>query len=411
MSHCTRMVNIKQNTQIPFRVWMAWIVIVLFYAYQYILRVIPNVLLPYMQETFAVDSVVFGQFSGVYYTGYALAHLPLGFLVSRYGLKKILPWCVALSALGLWPVIYADTWTARLAGRVITGVGSSFSPIAAFYLLSNFYPKEKFTKFFSILLSIGLLAAIYGGAPLAHLINVFGCKTVINILMIVGVTFAGVTLLILPHEEKNLEVGKSVVGKIVTNPKILLIGLASGLMIGTLEGFPDAWGVTFLNSKYGLNTVDAAKLTSLIFVGMFVGCPLCSWLASRKHQYFQTISAVGAIMVFCFSMLLLAKDLPYPLLSTLFIITGVCCGFQVPALYTGSIFVKQRRASSMGSTVVNMIMMSFGHIIHTIVGFSINCLGGLESLSALNKGLWIIPLAGTFGFLIFYYLYKTTKVS
>ena len=405
------MVRDKQSLVIPFRVWMAWIVVVLFYAYQYVLRVIPNVLLPYMQETFNVDGTVFGQFSGVYYTGYALAHLPLGFLVSRYGLKKILPWTVAISALGLWPIIYADTWTARLAGRVLTGIGSSFSPIAGFYILGNFFPKEKFTKLFSIQMSIGLLAAIYAGAPLAHLMDVFGCKTVIDILMIIGVAFAAFAFMILPQEEKNLEVGTSTVGKILTNPKILLIGLASGLMVGTLEGFPDAWGVKFLSSKYGLDTVDAAQLTSLIFLGMFAGGPLCSWMASYKNRYFETVAGVGFVMALCFSFMLLSSNLPYILLGIVFIITGICCGFQVPALYAGSTFVAQKRAASMGATVVNMIMMSFGHIIHTIVGISIDNLGGLDSLEALSKGLSIIPVACVFGFSIFYLLAKTTKVT
>ena len=46
-------------------VWMVWIVASIFYAYQYILRVMPNIMLTDIMQQFHIDSATFGQFSGV----------------------------------------------------------------------------------------------------------------------------------------------------------------------------------------------------------------------------------------------------------------------------------------------------------------------------------------------------------
>ena len=58
--------------------WGVWIIASVFYAYQYILRVMPNIMLSDIMQQFGISAATFGQFSGVYYIGYSLMHLPIG---------------------------------------------------------------------------------------------------------------------------------------------------------------------------------------------------------------------------------------------------------------------------------------------------------------------------------------------
>ena len=96
-----------------FSQWVTWFLVSFFYAYQYVLRVIPRVLMPDILEKFQIDVAIFGQFSGFYYLGYIIMHIPLGILLDRVGPKFILPCCIALITLGLLPLIYMDTWIYR----------------------------------------------------------------------------------------------------------------------------------------------------------------------------------------------------------------------------------------------------------------------------------------------------------
>ncbi len=89
--------------------WAMWSIVSLFYAYQYILRVMPNIMMDDIIHQFNIDTRTFGQFSGVYYLGYSLMHLPLGIMLDRYGPKKILPICLLMTVVGLLPLLIQ--WT------------------------------------------------------------------------------------------------------------------------------------------------------------------------------------------------------------------------------------------------------------------------------------------------------------
>ena len=51
-------------------------------------------------EQFGVGAATFGQFSGVYYIGYSLMHLPVGIMLDRYGPRKIMTACILLTVAG-----------------------------------------------------------------------------------------------------------------------------------------------------------------------------------------------------------------------------------------------------------------------------------------------------------------------
>src|SRR5205085_4252833 len=105
--------------------WTIWIIASIFYAYQYILRVMPNIMLDDIMQQFHIDAATFGQFSGIYYIGYSLMHLPIGIMLDRFGPRKVMTGCILLAVAGLLPLIFADHWLFPIAGRLLIGMGSS----------------------------------------------------------------------------------------------------------------------------------------------------------------------------------------------------------------------------------------------------------------------------------------------
>ena len=66
--------------------WTVWLVASFFYAYQYILRVLPDIMLTDIIDQFGISAATFGQFSGVYYIGYYNIIYPrLGFCSTVLG--------------------------------------------------------------------------------------------------------------------------------------------------------------------------------------------------------------------------------------------------------------------------------------------------------------------------------------
>ena len=86
-------------------VWVMWALASFFYAYQYIIRVLPNIMMIDILERFQIDAALFGQYSGLYYIGYAGMHIPLGILLDKYGPKWVLPISIVMTSIGLIPLI------------------------------------------------------------------------------------------------------------------------------------------------------------------------------------------------------------------------------------------------------------------------------------------------------------------
>src|SRR3954466_8676222 len=105
--------------------WAVWVIASVFYAYQYILRVMPNIMLNDIMEQFDMSATTFGQFSGIYYIGYSLMHLPVGIMLDRYGPKKIMTGCILLTVIGILPLLFSDYWIYPIAGRFLMGIGAS----------------------------------------------------------------------------------------------------------------------------------------------------------------------------------------------------------------------------------------------------------------------------------------------
>src|SRR5580704_8414274 len=116
-------------------VWLMWSLASFFYAYQYILRVLPNIMMTDILEKFQIDASLFGQFSGFYYIGYAGMHIPVGILLDKYGPKWILPICMFFTVIGLLPLLYAEHWIYPILGRCLIGMGSSAAILGVFKII------------------------------------------------------------------------------------------------------------------------------------------------------------------------------------------------------------------------------------------------------------------------------------
>ena len=382
--------------------WIAWMVVSLFYAYQYVLRVIPNILLEDLIGQFHVSASAFGQFSGVYYLGYSLMHLPVGLMLDRYGPRKVMTVCILLSSVGLLPLILAKSWIYPVLGRLLVGMGSSAAILGVFKMVRMAFHEKKFSRMLSFSVMIGLLGAIYGGGPVNYLKEAVGYHAVIKMLAGLGAILAFVTYWLVPsmkqpHQGTVLSDIKEVFG----NRKVLSCCLFAGLMVGPMEGFADVWGAAFLKKVYGMDGSIAASLPSLIFIGMCFGSPLLSLIAEKRNNYLATITGAGLLMAVSFFALLL---FPFQaeVLSAAFLWIGVCCAYQILAIYLVSTYVREEVAG-LTTAIANMIIMIFGYVFHATIGGIVNALGGVNAPQALSKGVLVIPVAlclGTAGFFL-----------
>ena len=393
--------------------WTVWMIASVFYAYQYILRVMPNIMLDDIMQQFHIGAAGFGQFSGVYYIGYSLMHVPIGIMLDRFGPRKIMSGCILLTVIGLLPLIFAEHWVYPVVGRVFIGLGSSAAILGLFKIIRMSFSETRFARMLSISVTIGLIGAIYGGGPVSFMRDAFGYQSVVQILAAAGIVLALATYWMVPDAKTTQQTSIFAdIKEVITNRKVVGLCLCAGLMVGPLEGFADVWGTAFLKQAYGFEGTLAASLPSMIFIGMCFGGPILSLLAEKAGGYLATIVTAGMVMIVCFSCLLLTH-LPSAALSANFVLVGMCCAYQILAIYKASTYAREHVAG-LTTAVANMIIMIFGYAFHTLIGTVVNAFGGPHSTQALLYGVTVIPIGltlGTLGFSILFAQERKAKAQ
>ena len=390
-----------------FVAWTIWAVASIFYAYQYILRVMPSIMLDDIMGQFHMDAAVFGQFSGIYYIGYVGMMIPVGIMIDKYGPRKGMTACMLLTAIGSLPIIFTDHWIFAIIGRFLIGVGSAAAILGAFKIIRMAFAEKHFTRMLSLTVSIGLLGAIYGGGPVSYLCQGLGYKDVVMVFIVLGLILAAATYFIVPDmKEEHTSSIMSDIKEVVGNIRVMCTCVFAGLMVGPLEGFADVWGTVFLKQVYGFDPNISASLPSMIFMGMCFGSPLLSVFA-EKTSALGTIIGAGIVMAASF-FVMLTGVVTITAMGVIFVIVGVCCAYQIIAIYKASTYVSDN-VVGLTTAFTNMAIMFFGYIFHTAIGYTVHNMGGVGVSDALFYGVGIIPAALTIGVIGFVGLMVTEK--
>jgi predicted MFS family arabinose efflux permease len=396
------MSNQPYNTKIDSsRIALIWACTTLFYCYQYILRLLPNVVMPELMSKFDIAASDFGTFAGVYYIGYVAIHIPIGLILSRFGSRVVFPICMIIAAVGLMPIIYGSTLRYVILGRLLTGIGSSAAIVGAFQIFRLIFPQH-FSRMLGIMVCVGLMTALYITKPLLSLLMTLGMTAIIQILIIGGVLLAILSYFILPKSATPAETKSNIwqdVKHVIFNYKLVFISLLAGLMVGPLEGFADAWGSGFLSTVHGLDRTVANTTIGFILSGMCIGSILLPYLADKTKAYYGITLIAGIIMLASFAYLLAGHATP-GLLKVACLILGICCAYQVVILSKIASCVPEQLSGLAGASG-NMIIMAFGYIFHTAIGFSMDLLwkgnmaGDLRvySSEAYIKSIVILPIS------------------
>src|SRR5262245_53200777 len=100
----------------------AWLLVAIYYFFQYALRSAPSVMIPQLTEAFAVDALGVSAIVGMFYYGYSPFSLVAGAAIDRYGARVTIPIGAALVGIGAL-MFSSGNVPAAYIGRFIQGAG------------------------------------------------------------------------------------------------------------------------------------------------------------------------------------------------------------------------------------------------------------------------------------------------
>lgn len=390
-----------------------WFIATIFFAYQFILRLFPALIINEIMSRFNITASQYGILSAMYYAGYAGMQIPVAIFLDKYGPRFTLFTCSALCALSSMTILYSDSWLMILIARFTVGAGSAAGFLGVSKIISIWFNPKIYGRMVGITFSLGLIGAVYGGRPISIMISLFGWETVTFYIGIIGSAISLFVLFFIFKPKNFIEINNDKITKklslVLSNKTIVLLSLASLLLVGTLEGFTDVWGVSYLVKAYNLDKITSATIISFIFIGMIIGAPIVAYAAERLKAHHLIAAFCGIAMAIIFYMIIaLHGQLSSITLYIFMILIGIFCCYQVLVLTIGFISVESK-LTSVTIAFLNCINMLGGSMFHSIIGSTLDYfwLGQTSDnirvydTNAYNNAMIVIPIAAVIGSLIF----------
>lgn len=358
--------------------WSIWFLAALFYFYEYILRVSPGVMVPELMKSFTITASSVGVLSAFYLYAYAPMQLPVGILMDRYGVRRVLSLACIVCGLGAFLFAFAHYFMVAALGRLLIGAASAFAFISMVYVTFHWFPKERRAFLIGLANSIAMLGAAAGTGPLAVVIKNYGWRETIAGLGIFGIFLGIVIYFVCKKDKRDEKIEKEtarVKSHIFENIKIVISsksswinGIVTLLLYMTTTAFAGLWGLPFLETAYGLGKEEAGFAIAIFFAGWFVGGPLTGLWSDfvGKRTSAIRLGILGALLSLI--PVIYFPTMPIQVLYTLLFLIGL---FSSAELLNFSLAIELTSPNAKATAVAftNFLVAFGGAIIQPLIGF------------------------------------------
>ncbi len=269
--------------------WLIWFLSALFMFYKYALEVSPSVMTTTLMGAFKIDGAALGNLAACYFYAYLLLQIPAGLLLDKIGPRKVTTLAISLCALGSLIFGKADTLLIAGIGRFITGAGAAFAAVNCLKLIANWFSQKQFAFMAGLMMSVAMLGAVGGQAPLADFIDAVDWRNAMEYIGIAGFIFAAIFWIFVrdtspQHKKEKHIVSQNIsffesVKRVVKNKQAWWVSVYSGFAFAPVMIFGGLWGVSFISEAFSISSNIAAQSVSMIFIGFAVGAPIFGWFS------------------------------------------------------------------------------------------------------------------------------------
>jgi MFS family permease len=350
----------------------AWLLVAIYYFFQYALRSAPSVMMPQLTQAFAVDALGVSAIVGLFYYGYSPFSLVAGAALDRFGARYTIP--IGATLVGVGALLFASG-NAGLAnvGRFIQGAGGAFSLVGAAYLLNRNFPASMAASFIGATQMFGMAGGSAGQFAVGPLISRGLPWTQFWVYAgVLGLVIGVCLFLFLPADAPPAGTGGGwstllkAMRTIFGNPQSILCGLISGLLFIPTTIFTMTWGVRFLQEARGREYESAVALAATVPLGWMVGCPLLGFISDRLGRRKPVIFGGTLVLLGALAWILFGD--PAILRGP---VVGIVMGIASGAAMLPYTVIKEANPPEMGGTatgVINFLNFTFSALLGPVFG-------------------------------------------
>ncbi len=246
------------------------------YYLSYLLRTVNAVISPDLTQDLSLSAADLGLLTSAYFLTFAMAQIPLGIALDRFGPRKVEGGLLLLAALGAASFAMGDSLTELGLARGLIGLGVSACLMAGLKGFAMWYPAERQSSMTGYIMSAGALGALTASAPIEAVLPLLGWRGVFWIIAVIAAGVAAFIFISLPNQAPHAS-GESVgqafrsVGRIFAARSFLRYAGSAVFFTGGFMALQSLWAVPWLMNVNGLTLTQAANHLLILNLGMLGG--------------------------------------------------------------------------------------------------------------------------------------------
>jgi len=287
------------------------------YYASYIFRTIGAIVADRLQADLALSASDLGVLTPAYFIAFAVAQLPLGLMLDRFGARRVQGVLLCVGAAGSLVFALADGLWGLWAGRALIGLGFSGGLMAGLKAITEWFPKRRWPLVNGLFLAMGGLGAITATAPVEALLQVTSWRGIFIALAGLTLTVAALVVAAVPEpprrrEAATLRAQLAGIAAIYRDrffwrlAPMALVCMATSFAIQTL------WAGPWLRDVAGLSRGGVAATLFAMTCAMTFGFVFWGWLTERLERAGIAITATygGGVAIYLLALgaIVLALD-------------------------------------------------------------------------------------------------------
>jgi predicted MFS family arabinose efflux permease len=255
------------------------------YFLSYLYRTANAVIGPVLADELALGAGSLGLLTSAYFLTFALAQLPLGMLLDRFGARRVESGLLLIAAAGASVFALGHSIGDLAVGRGLIGLGVSACLMAAFKAFSLWFPADRQASLTGWIMTAGGLGALAATAPLEAALHMTGWREIF--FGLAALTFVVSIWLFFSVPEKDgtakpetLTTQWAGVKQVFTSTHFWRFAPLGLTMTGGFMALQSLWSISWLMQVNGYTRAVAAEHMAGMSVAMLLAYVLIGLLAT-----------------------------------------------------------------------------------------------------------------------------------
>ncbi len=375
------------------RAWRVFLVFAAAHFLSYFFRSANAVIADDLTASLGLSAAQLGLMSSLFFGFFALAQLPFGSALDRFGARTTTSALMLVGVAGAWVFAAAPNVLWLGVGRAMLGLGTAGILMGGLKALSRLHAPRRFAAVSGMLTATGSSGALVATAPLAWLNRAVGWRAIFAggsaLLLLCAVAIVAVVRTPATTGDRRAPTGGF--GEIFGSAAFWRLAFAGFAVMGTTFAYQSLWAGPYLTEVAGLSAARAGNVLLWLGVGLVLGFFASGWLAQRFGP--ARVVAVGALsMVLAQAALALLAGRPAtPALLGMLLFLLAASGSFALQLYAQANELFPARLTGRAVTAINLFMFGGGFVVQWGIG---NVVTGLTTAGNLGAaGAYAAALA------------------